>query len=186
MNPNMRHNQNLAIDFGVLRLLSSVGFLTAVIAAAIGGTNIVIIPMLALASTLTHWLAAKISHRPDSPLGAALQSPTGRTARKKIAQFGFFFGLLGYSFIFMVTVFISAIFGSVDLSQRLAAGDFYLILAPVILAFVIAIITRLQVTPAARPAPFQSDAFRSDADAQTPTQEPFTVDGEIIDKPSGR
>ncbi|MGB2075049.1 MAG: hypothetical protein ACPH4G_00860 [Henriciella sp.] len=181
MKPNMMLNQNMAIDFGALRALSSIGFVMAVIAAAIAGTNIAIIPILALASTLTHWLAARISHRPDSPLGAALQSPTGQTARKKIAQLGFFFGLLGYGFIFMLTVFISAIFGSVDLSQRLAGEDFYLVLAPVILASLIAITNRLQVSKPARPGQFQSSSR-----ANTETQAPFTVDGEIIDPPSER
>ena len=154
-----------------LRLASSAAFLLAVLIAAGAQRSLLMVPILAAASTGAHWLASRLAQGDHATLLAMLDPRTRRLAQQNIARAGFLFGLFGYAVIFIITVFLSALFTPTELARQLTGFDLGLILIPTLATLALGLI-RGRVSP---PLMTQPSDPPPEADAKA-----FILEGEII------
>ncbi|MEL6829669.1 MAG: hypothetical protein AAFO63_05990 [Pseudomonadota bacterium] len=155
-----------------LRVSSSFLFLFVVIIAALSERSLLMVPLLAAASTLAHWLGGKIAGTPFDKLAMRVSGQPVRMPTAGLARFGFFAGLVGYSLVYMVFVFFGALAGPIELSRSLSGFDGMLVLVPTGVTLLLALVRR------ALPKPdFPVDQQHANPGDGT------IIDGEIIDAP---
>ena len=164
------------IPTAYLRFASSLFFLLAVVFAALTQRSLLMVPLLAAASTGAHWLGGKIAGSPLDKLAMRVSGGPVRMQTAGLALFGFFAGLVGYSLVYMVFVFFGALAGPIELRRSLDGFDVGLLLVPSALTLLFALIRSLMPKPDL-PVP------HSDPSAGSGT----IIDGEVIqDPPSDR
>lgn len=171
----------------MLRAAAAIVFLIAVIAAGIMNRSIFIVPLLAAAATLTQFLVSKVIPSPMTELKAGLNPGAPPTPALTKLSRGFFIATFGYGILFVITVFISALFQETELAHAFTRTDAYLIAIPAIAAAVLSLIN-------ARIANAQMATMMSGVQAMYAQMNPdgapnpandddaFTIDGEIIDE----
>ncbi len=168
----------------LLRIAASLVFVVAVIVAAAMNRSIMLVPLLAAAATLSHWLAARLAPNPLSNLGemlapgAARANPAGKLIRK------FLFGVFGYGLVFALTVLISAVFQETELERIVTRFDLTLIAVAAGLAIVLSVINAhtaaTQVTGMMGDLQQAFNQMQGGPAATPGGEEPFTFEGEII------
>ena len=170
-----------------LRAASTLVFLVAVVVAGVMNRSIAIVPLLAIAATLTQLAVRRVAPSPIEGLQAAFQSPMGppphpaakllRSALTSTVAYGVLFGF---------SALIAAMFQVTEFSRIVTQFDFGLIAVPTVLAFLTGVL--VAKTAASQAANMMGDLQQAFADmqAQQPGQpandeEPFTFEGEIID-----
>lgn len=155
-----------------LRLASSAAFLLAVLVAAGANRSLLMVPILAAASTAAHWMASRLAKGDQATMLGLLDPRTQRLMQQKMARAGFFFGLFGYTLIFIIGVFLSAIVTPTELARQLTRFDLWLVLAPTGLTLGLGLVRRNLSTP------FQGPG--NPASSPDPDSDAFTVEGEIV------
>lgn len=164
----------------VLRLGATAAFLIAVIVAGAINRAVVIVPLLAAAATLTQYVAGRIAPGPLAQLGAALDAKATSTPSFNRLWLGFLLGSAGYAVLFILTVFLSAMFQQTELERALGMTDLWILAAPTLAALLLSVINSR--TSASQVSGMMSN-LQSAFSEQSPANdgEPFTVEGEIIE-----
>lgn len=166
-----------------LRVAATLVFIIAVVVAGVMNRSIMMVPLLAITATLVQWLVGKITPNPVNALQDALD--TGIATRPGAQKFAprIIAGTIGYGLVFMLTVFISALFQETELERALTQTD-AMILA--VTAGIAGVLSLLHAHTGARQAAnmmgdFQQ-AFNEMQTGQAANDEDaFTFEGEIID-----
>ncbi len=170
----------------ILRIASTLVFLVAVIVAAALNRSVMMVPLLAAAATLSHWVAGKFVPNPLSNLEGAtsIRTPMGNLLGRLAPRF--LVGVFGYGILFALAVLISAVFQETELERAITRTDFIIIGVASVIAIILSVINAY--TAATQVTGIMSDlqqAFSDMQDGQGPDQDggetPFTFEGEIID-----
>lgn len=160
------------IPTAYLRLASSLVFLMAVIVAALGQRSLLMVPLLAAASTGAHWLGGRIAGTPFDKIATRLSGGPARLQTSGLARFGFFAGLVGYGLVYMVFVFFGALAGPIELRRSFDGFDGLLLAVPTTITLALALVRRLL------PKPDLPVDQRPAADGDGPV-----IEGEVIEDP---
>jgi len=171
----------------MLRAAAAIVFLIAVIAAGIMNRSVLMVPLLAAAATLTQFLVSRIIPSPLTEIKAGLNPNAPPTPALTKLSRGFFIATFGYGVLFVITVFISALFQETELAHALNRTDVYLITIPAATAAIFSLINARIAN--AQMATMMSGvqaiyAQMNSGDAPNPANDDdaFTIDGEIIDE----
>ncbi len=164
-----------------LRLAAALVFVVAVIVAGVMNRSIMMVPLLAGAATLTQWLLARIAPGPmaslQSSLGGAPQGPVplNRLGGRFIA------GVFGYGLLFILTVFISALFKETELERILTRTDLSILAIATGLAILLSLLNAHFGSKQVAGMMGDLEATFADMQRQQEREEAFTVEGEMID-----
>ncbi len=171
----------------LLRLAGPLAFIGAAIAAGILNLSIVMVPLLAAASTATAILIKTVTPSPAMELKEMLDAnaPSEKPSPFKGAGRGFAIRILGFGLVFGLAALIAALFQSTELEPRIRAGDFGFLIIPSAIALIGAWVSaRIGLNQMAGMMGQMQDAFaqmqtgQSTSDAEDGA---FTFEGEIID-----
>ena len=170
----------------ILRLSGPFSFVAAAILAGILNRSFIIVPLLALAATLTTIVIRKVTPSPVAGLQNMLnpEAPPPSTSPFRGAGKRFGLGLIGYAIVFSLAALIAALFQTTDFEPRLMPSDAGYLLIPALIALLGAWASaRLGASQMAGMVGQMQDMFaQMQATQDQPDQEdPFTVDGEVID-----
>lgn len=162
-----------------LRLGAALVFLIAVIVAGAMNRAVIIVPLLAGAATLVQYIAARIAPSPIAQLGAALNATTPSVPSLNRLWISFLLGSAGYAVLFIITVFLSAMFQQTELARALGWTDLWILLVPSVTALLLSVINaRVSASQVNGMMSNLNSAF-GETSSSSP-EEPFTVDGEVI------
>ena len=130
-----------------LRFASSIVFVMAVVFAALSQRSLLMVPLLAAASTGAHWLGGRIAGTPFDKMAMRVSGGPMKIQTAGLARFGFFAGLVGYSLVYMIFVFFGALAGPIELRRSLDGTDFSLLLVPAAITLLLAMVRRLLPKP---------------------------------------
>lgn len=169
-----------------LRLAGPLSFIMAAIVAGVLNRSFMIVPMLALAATLTTIVIRKVTPSPVVGLQTMLNPDAPPETPSAFRGTGkrFAFGLIGYTFVFALAALIAAIFQTTDFEPRLMPSDAGYLFIPALIALLGAWASaRLGLNQMAGMMGQMQDMFaQMQAGQDQPIQDdPFTVDGEVID-----
>lgn len=169
-----------------LRLAGPVAFICAALAAGVLNRSFIIVPLLAIAASLTTVLIRAVIPSPISDMESLLNPDA--PVRKKSAFQGMGrrlgLGIIGYALVFGFAALIASIFQATEFEPRLLPSDVGYLAVPAALALVGAWLSaRLGVSQMAGMMGQMQDMFAQMQAQQNPSEsdDPFTVDGEIID-----
>ncbi len=169
----------------ILRLAASAVFIIAVVTAGAMNRPLIMVPLLAAASTGVHWLTGRIMPSPMKNLQAVSGHVTAPGHSPQALFVRFIAGTFGYGLIFMVTVFMSAIFRETELDRMLTSLDGLIIAIPAVIAGLLSIATAYtgasQVTGMAQDLHQSFTHMRASGHPDAANDDAFTVEGEIID-----
>lgn len=162
-----------------LRLSGALVFLCVVIVAGALNRAVIIVPLLAGAATLVQYIAARIAPSPIAQLGAALNDTTPSVPSLNRLWISFLLGSAGYGVLFIITVFLSAMFQQTELARTLGWTDLWILLVPSAVALALSIINaRISASQVSGMMDNLNSAFgQTNSNA---SEEPFTVEGEVI------
>jgi len=172
----------------LLRLAGPIAFVLAALSAGVMNRSAMIIPLLAVAATLTTVLVRKFSPSPALNLQAML-NPQASTKPESIfkgllPRFGA--GLVGYGLAFGFAALVAALFQVTEFEPRLLVTDTAFLIVPAILAcFGAYMSAQMGLNQMANMAGQMQSMF-SDIQAQQAANDesgdaPFTFEGEVID-----
>ncbi|MEO1642705.1 MAG: hypothetical protein AAFR74_05165 [Pseudomonadota bacterium] len=175
----------------LLRAAGPIAFLIAAVTAGVMNQSFMIVPLLAIAATVTTIVIRKVSPSPASDL-AAMLDPNAIPKEKSIFEGAgkrLGVGLVGYTVTFGIAALIAAMFQETEFNQTLTQTDAWIALIPSVLAIFAAMLSaRLGANQIAGMAGQMADMFAAmkaqQGDPNGPAQDDdaFTVEGEIIDK----
>ena len=178
-----------------LRAIGPFAFVASAMAAGAMNQSVMLVPLLAVAVTLTTLLIRKVSPSPAGDLAAVL-NPQAEQTRKglfdgALKRFGA--GLIGYAVCFGFAALIAAMFQETEFNQMLIGSDLWFALIPATIAIVGAYVSyRMAFGQMADMAGQVQAMFAQMQDRDHPSGAPeeddFTLEGEIVDddnKPSG-
>ena len=174
-----------------LRLAGPVAFVTAAITAGSLNRSFMLVPLLVAGATLTTILIRKVSPSPVGDLQGLLNPAAPPQPQSAFRGMGkrFGMGLIGYSIAFALAASIAAIFQATEFEPRLMASDASYILIPALIALLGAWgSARLGASQMAGMMGQMQDMFAQmqAAQGQESAEDPFTVDGEVIDPDEDR
>lgn len=167
----------------LIRIAAALVFPVTVAVAAILNRSFLMVPLLALAATGVQLLMSRVAPNPLTSFGAMAQSGP-KPVSLNTTMVTFFIGACFYAGVFILFVFLSALFQETQLAHGIAPIDFVMIAIPSALAalfsFVSSRLAAAQVTDLMQQ--FQSGlnpdgAGRSDFDPD----DGMTIDGKVID-----
>jgi len=171
----------------LLRLAGPLAFIGAVIAAGIMNLSIVIVPLLAAASTATAILIKTVTPSPAAEIKDMLDTnaSTEQPSPFKGAGRAFAIRTLGFGMVFGLAALIAALFQTTELEPSIRASDFSFLIIPSAIAFIGAWVSaRIGFNQMAGMMGQMQEAFsqlqagQPNPDAEHGT---FTFEGEIID-----
>lgn len=175
----------------LLRAAGPIAFLIAAVTAGVMNQSFMIVPLLAIAATLTTIIIRKVSPSPAADL-AAMLDPNAVPQQKSIFEGAgkrLGVGLVGYTVTFGLAALIAAMFQETEFKQTLTQTDAWIILIPSGLAVLAAMLSaRLGANQIAGMAGQMADVFaamkaqQGGPNSAAQDDEAFTVEGEIIDK----
>lgn len=173
-----------------LRAAGPVAFMLAAIVAGVMNTSVLLVPLLALAATLTTILIKYLSPSPALNLAAMLDPNAPQTRPSPFAGMGqrFGIGLIGYAVLFGLAALIAALFQETQFEQTLRPNTFWLLVVPSLIAVATAFLAaRMGMSQMAGMAGQMQAMFSQMQAGQNTAADPadpdaFTVEGEIIDE----
>lgn len=174
-----------------LRLAGPIAFICAAMAAGVFNRSFMIVPILAIAASLTTVLIRAIIPSPISDIENMLNPDA--PVRKKSALQGmgrrFGLGLIGYALAFAFAAMVASIFQTTEFEPRLMPSDAGYLAIPALIALIGAWLSaQLGVSQMAGMMGQMQDMFAQMQAQQNQSEDddPFTVDGEIIDPDGDR
>ncbi len=175
----------------ILRLAGPIAFVTAAVTAGALNRSFMLVPVLAAGATLTTLLIRKVAPSPVSDLQSLL-NPDAPPQQPSIfrgmgRRFGI--GLIGYAVAFGISALIAALFQTTEFETRLMPSDAGYVVIPALVALLGAWgSARLGMSQMAGMMGQMQDMFAQmqAAQDQEGAEEPFTVDGEVIDPDEDR
>lgn len=169
----------------LLRLAGPIAFSTAAAAAGVLNRSIMLVPLLAIAASLTTILIRTLVPSPVNDLKAMLNPNAPSQPPSPFRGMGkrFGIGLIGYGIAFGMAALLAALFQTTDFEPRLMPSDVGYLLIPAAIAFIGAwLSSRLGFNQMAGMMGQMQNMFAQmkDAERQAGGDEPFTVDGEVI------
>lgn len=171
----------------LLRIAGPIAFLGAVVAAGAMNVSIMMVPILAATATLTTVLIRKFTPSPAVELKAMLSPNASAQSDNPFRGMGrrFVIGLVGYTIVFALSVWISALFQSTEFEQQVRLKDGWLALVPAVIAFGGAWLSaRLGFSQMADMMGQMRTAYTHMQNGTSPAEtesDAFTVEGEIIE-----
>ncbi|MEM1086215.1 MAG: hypothetical protein AAGH90_00680 [Pseudomonadota bacterium] len=173
----------------LLRAAGPAAFIVSAMTAGVLNQSIVLIPLLALAATVTTILIRKVSPSPVTDL-AQMLNPDAAPAPKSIfagsaQRFGV--GILGYAVCFGFAALIAAMFQETEFNQTLVQSDIWFAIIPAVIALIGASLSARMGANQMADMAGQMQAMFAQMQSQNgqtnpPEDDAFTVEGEIIDK----
>ncbi|MEL7231334.1 MAG: hypothetical protein AAGJ85_02350 [Pseudomonadota bacterium] len=173
----------------LLRAAGPAAFILSAMTAGVLNQSIVLIPLLALAATITTILIRKLSPSPAADLAAMLNPDAPQQPKSIFAgsaqRFGI--GLIGYAVCFGLAALIAALFQETEFNQTLVQSDIWFALIPAAIALIGASLSARMGANQMADMAGQMQAMFAQMQAQQGQDNPqdddaFTVEGEIIDK----
>jgi len=171
----------------LLRLAGPIAFVIAVAVAGAMNRSFILVPLLALAASLTTVVIRTLTPSPAMDLGAALRPDSEQRPHNPFRGSGkrFAAGLVGYAIMFGLAAWIAALFRTTEFEPQVMLSDGWFALIPAILAFVGAWVSaRIGLNQMAGMMDQMQDAFAQMQAGQAPPgadDDAFTVEGEVID-----
>lgn len=169
----------------ILRVAGPIAFVVAAMTAGVMNRSIMIVPVLALAATLTTIIIRMVSPFPSFDLKSALSTnaPAEKPSAFRGAGRRFIIGVIGYGIAFGMAALIAAIFQTTEFQPQIGLNDAGYLIVPGLIAVIGATIgARIGVNQMAGMMDQMQDMF---AQMQSPNaandEEGFTFEGEIID-----
>lgn len=171
----------------LLRLAGPLAFIGAAMTAGILNLSIIMVPLLAAASTATAILIKTVTPSPAMELKEMLDgsAPSEKPSPFKGVGRGLAIRTLGFGVMFGLAALIAALFQTTELEPSIRASDFGFLIVPAAIALIGAWISaRIGLNQMAGMMGQMQDAF---AQMQTGQPQPeaedgaFTFEGEIID-----
>ena len=172
----------------LLRVAGPIAFLVSVATAGILNRSFMLVPLLALAATLTtnlirqvtpspalelkDMLSAEDAPKPNNPLRGIIPRLAG--------------GLVGYAILFAIAAGLAAIFQTTEFEPQVALADVWFAIIPAMLAFVGAWVSaRIGANQMAGMMSQMQEAFSQmqagQAQGHADEDDAFTFEGEVID-----
>lgn len=184
-NPGARSMPQTLLLPLILRVAGPIAFVVAAMTAGVMNRSIMIVPVLALAATLTTIIIRMVSPFPSFDLKSALSpnAPAEKPSAFRGAGRRFIIGVIGYGFAFGMAALVAAIFQTTEFQPQISLNDAGYLIVPGVIAVIGATIgARIGVNQMAGMMDQMQDMF---AQMQTPNaandEEGFTFEGEIID-----
>lgn len=169
----------------ILRVAGPIAFVVAAMTAGVMNRSIMIVPVLALAATLTTIIIRMVSPFPSFDLKSAMSpnAPAEKPSAFRGAGRRFIIGVIGYGIAFGMAALIAAIFQTTEFQPQISLNDAGYLIVPGFIAVIGATIgARIGVNQMAGMMDQMQDMF---AQMQSPNaandEEGFTFEGEIID-----
>jgi len=168
----------------LLRLAGPIAFLIAAMTAGAMNRSVLLIPLLAVAATITTLVIRKVSPSPVSDLQSVLspgaEPPAPNIFRgtgKRLA-----IGLVGYGIAFWLSAMIAAIFQTTEFEPQVMTVDAGYLVVPAVVAMIGAWISaRIGMSQMASMMGQMQEMYSRMQSAQSGDDDAFTVDGEVID-----
>ncbi|MEM1035155.1 MAG: hypothetical protein AAGI14_00210 [Pseudomonadota bacterium] len=176
----------------LLRASGPLAFIVSAMTAGVLNQSIVLIPLLAVAATITTILIRKVSPSPVSDLAQMLNPDAAQTQKSIFAgsarRFGI--GIVGYAVCFGFAALIAALFQETEFNQTLVQSDVWFLAIPAVIALIGASLSARMGANQMADMAGQMQAMFAQMQAQNGQTGPsdddaFTVEGEIIDKDDG-
>lgn len=169
----------------LLRLAGPISFTMAASTAGVLNRSIMLVPLLAVAASLTTILIRALVPSPVNDLQAMLipNAPTHPPSPFRGMGKRLGIGLIGYGIAFGMAALLAALFQTTDFEPRLMPSDASYLFIPAAIAIMGAwLSSRLGFNQMAGMMGQMQDMFAQmkDAERQAGGDEPFTVDGEVI------
>lgn len=171
----------------LLRVAGPIAFLIAVATAGVMNRSFILVPLLALAASLTTILIRTVTPSPAIDLKAALSPESEQRPHNPLRGSGkrFAAGLVGYAIVFGLAALVAAIFRTTEFEPQVMLMDAWFAIVPAVLAFISAWVSaRVGLNQIAGMMDQMQDAFAQMQSGQgrvDPDDDAFTVDGEVID-----
>lgn len=170
----------------LLRLAGPIAFLGAAIVAGVMNRSFIMVPLLALAATVTTIIIRKVTPSPAMNLQSMLDPNAADVKPNAFRGIGprFAIGLVGYAIAFGLAALVAALFQTTEFEPRVLTSDLGFLIVPAILAFIGAWVSaRLGLNQMANMMGEMQGMFSQMQAGQGPANDDdaFTVEGEIID-----
>ena len=171
----------------LLRVAGPMAFVVAVATAGAMNRSFILVPLLAVAASLTTVLIRTVTPSPAMDLKAALSPETEQRPHNPFRGSGkrFAAGLVGYAIVFGLAALIAAVFRTTEFEPRVMLIDAWFAIIPAILAFVGAWISaRVGLNQMAGMMDQMQDVMAQMQAGRQPgvaEEDAFTVEGEVID-----
>lgn len=169
-------------------LLRATPGLVLLITACIAGVfnrSVMIVPLLAIAGTLSQYAASRFAPNPLDSLKAAFTG--GQTAPGPGAKLtrGFIMSTLGFGVVYGLSALIAALFQETEFARTLTGFDAGLVIIPALMAFVLSIFVAKSIARQAAHMMGGLQEVFSEMQAQAGPaandDDAFTFEGEIIE-----
>lgn len=167
----------------LLRIAGPLAFIVATVTAGAMNRSIILVPLLALAATVTTVLIRVVTPSPVTDLQAALDADphAQRPHPAKGSGRRLAIGLVGYTFLFGAAALIAALFQTTEFEPQLRTEDVWFFVLPPLVALIGAWASaRLGVQQMASMMGQMQSMF-GDLNARQNEAEAYTFEGEIID-----
>ena len=171
----------------VLRLAGPLAFIGAALGAGAMNRSIIIVPILALAGTVTAIIIRKVTPSPMLEVKNLLDPNAPQQAPRLFDGFvrRLLLGSLGYGLVFGLAALIAAVFHTTEFEPQVRPEDAWFILVPALIALVGAWLSaRIGISQMTGMAAQMQDMFahmNPQSGAPSADDDAFTVEGEIID-----
>lgn len=171
----------------LLRLAGPLSFLSAAMVAGVMNRSLLLIPLIALASTATTVLIRMIAPSPVMDLKSMLDPSAPPEKPNPLQGAGRRFGMsmLGFGLVFGLSALIAAIFQTTEFQQQVQSLDLGFLTIPALIALIGSWLSaRLGINQMAGMMQDMQGIFAQMQTGQTPQdpdEDAFTVEGEIID-----
>ncbi len=171
----------------LLRLAGPLSFLSAAMVAGAMNRSLILVPLIALASTGVGVLIRMVLPSPAMDLKNMLDPgavPEKPNPFKGVGR-RFLLSILGFGLVFSLSALIAAIFQTTEFQQQVGRADLWFLLVPALIALIGAWLSaRLGLNQMAGMMQDMQGLFAQMQAGQTPAdsdEDAFTVEGEIID-----
>ena len=170
-----------------LRLAGPLSFLSAAIVAGVMNRSLILVPLIALASTGAGVLIRMILPSPVTDLKTMLDPNAVPETPNPFKGVGrrFLMSVLGFGLLFSLSALIAAMFQTTEFQQQVGGKDLWFMLVPAFITLVGAWLSaRLGLNQMAGMMQDMQGLFAQMQSGQTQTgsdEDAFTVEGEIID-----
>ena len=170
-----------------LKLAGPLSFLSAAMVAGVMNRSLILIPLIALASTATTILIRMVAPSPVMDLKTMLDpnAPPEKPSPFKGAGRRVLMSILGFGLVFGLSALIAAIFQTTEFQQQVSGTDIGVLVIPAVIAVIGSWLSaRMGINQMAGMMREMQGVFSQMQAGQSPQaaeEDAFTVEGEIID-----
>jgi len=171
----------------LLRIAGPVAFLFSVASAGAMNRSVILVPIIAVAATVTTILIRIIAPSPASEINSMLSGDPNPSPESPFRGSGrrLGIGLVGYALIFGLSAWVAALFQTTEFEPQVLVQDIWFVISPAVIAIIGAWISaRMGFNQMANMMGQMQTAFadmKANANGAEMNDDDFTVEGEIID-----